>query len=306
LAKAFLDTHCPAATRIWLAPEHLEQALNEAERARFGITHPLIRVLDAAVTPENFLIIDSAERLSAPSRIKAQQLVKQLVEQNGSEMSQPWRVILIGQTEFWASGELPKMAGMPSLARWEVGPRSVGEVATVLRASPGLQWLASHHDALLALTNLKTLAWVVQAAGVFQDERAAAPASMVAIAEKLWSHWTEGRTALEGFFMRLALRDAAFEHSVAVSTLDAADATAFDGRPQQCPVRRNPTNNHVQFEHDLSSRLGAVSEAQGNRPRHGAVGGLCGKSPLEWRVTHAGPVPSAPAVRFAQGMGRCV
>ena len=253
LVKEFLDTHFPAATRIWLAPEHLEQALNEAERARFGIAYLLIRLLDAAVTPENFLIIDSAERLSAPSRIKAQQLVKQLLELNTSETPLPWRVILTGQTEFWASGELPKIAGTPSLARWEVGPRSEGEVATVLRASPGLEWLASHHDALSALTNLKTLAWVVQAAGVFQDERAPAPASMVAIAEKLWSHWTEGRTVLEGFLMRLALRDAAFEHSVPVSALDAADAMAFDGRPPQCPVRRNPANNHVQFEHDLAA-----------------------------------------------------
>ena len=40
LVKEFLDTHFPAATRIWLAPEHLEQALNEAERARFGIAYP--------------------------------------------------------------------------------------------------------------------------------------------------------------------------------------------------------------------------------------------------------------------------
>jgi hypothetical protein len=106
-----------------------------------------------------------------------------LLELNGSETPLPWRVILVGQTEFWVSGELPKIAGAPSLARWEVGPRSEGDVAAVLRASAGLWWLASHHDALVALTNLKTLAWVVQAAGVFQDERAAAPASMVAIAE---------------------------------------------------------------------------------------------------------------------------
>ena len=42
LVKVFLDTHFPTASRIWLAPEHLEQALNEAERARFGIAHPLI------------------------------------------------------------------------------------------------------------------------------------------------------------------------------------------------------------------------------------------------------------------------
>jgi hypothetical protein len=253
LVMVLLDTRFPSATRVWLAPEHLEQALNEAERARFGIAHSLIRVLDAAVAPENFLVIDSAERLSAPSRIKARQLVNQLLELNGSETPLPWRVILVGQTEFWVSGEFPNMAGTPSLARWEVEPRSEGDVAAVLRASGGFQWLASHSDALMALTNLKTLAWVIQAAGVFQDDRAAAPTSMVAIAERLWSYWTEGRAALEGFLMRLALRDADFEHSVPVSALNSADATAFDGRPPQCPVRRNPANNHVQFEHDLAA-----------------------------------------------------
>jgi hypothetical protein len=253
LVKVFLDTHFPTAARIWFAPEHFDQALNEAERERFGIAHSLIRVLDAAVTPENFLVIDSAERLSALSRTKAQQLVNQLLERNGSEAPLTWRVIFVGQTDSWVSGELPKMAGTSSTARLEVERQSESDVAAVLRASAGLQWLASHHDALVALTNLKTLAWVVQAAGVFQEDQAAAPASMVTIAEKLWSHWTGGRTALEGFLMRLALRDAAFEHSVPVSALDAADAMAFDGRPPQCPVRRNPANNHVQFEHDLAA-----------------------------------------------------
>src|SRR5665213_40851 len=72
LVKVFLNTHFPTAARIWLAPEHFDQALNEAERERFGIAHSLIRVLDATATPENFLVIDSAERLSALSRTKAQ------------------------------------------------------------------------------------------------------------------------------------------------------------------------------------------------------------------------------------------
>jgi hypothetical protein len=253
LVKAFLDTHFPTATRVWLAPEHLELALNEAERTRFGLAHSLISVLDVAVAAENFLIIDSAERLSPASRLKAQQLVKQLLEMTGSEPPLAWRVVLVGQTEFWASGELSKIAGIPSLARWEVRTRSEGDIAAVLRASTGLEWLASHHDALIALTNLRTLAWVLQAAGVFQDDNGAAPTSMVAIADKLWAHWTSGQTALERFLIRLALRDAAFEHSVPVSTLEAADATAFDGRPPQCPVRRNPANNHIQFEHDLAA-----------------------------------------------------
>jgi hypothetical protein len=253
LVKVFLETHFPTAASVWLAPEHLEQALNEAERAHFGIAHPLIRVLDAAATPENFLIIDAAERLTPPARVRAQQLITQLLALNGTGRPPPWRVIIVGQTEFWASGELQRIIGGLSSPRWEVGLRSTGEVASALRASRGLEWLASHHDALLALTNLRTLAWVVQAAAVFQDGSAALPASLVAIAEKLWFHWTQDRTALQGFLMRLAARDAAFEHSVPISSLEPADAKAFDERPQQCPVRRNLATNHVQFEHDLAA-----------------------------------------------------
>lgn len=41
LVKVLLDTRFPSAARVWLAPEHLEQALNEAERARFGMSIPL-------------------------------------------------------------------------------------------------------------------------------------------------------------------------------------------------------------------------------------------------------------------------
>ena len=186
-------------------------------------------------------------------RAKAQQLVSQLMTLNGTALPLAWRVIVIGQTESWAIGELQKTANAPSPPRFEVRPRSTGEVALVLRSSPGLEWLASHHDALLALTNLRTLAWVIQAASVFQDGSGSAPASLVAIADRLWSHWTEGRAALQGFLMRLAARDAAFEHSVGASTLEAADAMAFDQRPQQCPVRLNSNNNHVQFEHDLAA-----------------------------------------------------
>ena len=253
LVKSLLETHFSKAARVWLAPEHLEQVLDEAERVRFGIAYPLLRVLDATVASENLLIIDAAERLTPPARLKAQRLVAELLALNGAKTPAPWRIIVVGQTEFWASGDLQRIAGAPSPPNYEVGLRSTGEVASVLCASPGLEWLAAHHDALLALTNMRTLAWVVQGAAVFQDGSAAVPASLVTIAEKLWSYWTQDRVALQGFLIRLAVRDAAFEHSVPISTLDPADATAFDERPRECPVRLNAGNNHVQFEHDLAA-----------------------------------------------------
>ncbi|PHQ69522.1 MAG: hypothetical protein COB93_07855, partial [Sneathiella sp.] len=253
LVKTFLKMHFPKVTRVSLAAEILEQALNEAERVRLGIMHPLLRLLEAAVTSENFLIIDAAERLTPSGRIKVRELVKQLLALDETETTPLWRIIIVGQTEFWASGELQKIAGTPQPPHQEVPLRPNGEVASVLRASPGLEWLASQGDTLQALTNPRTLAWVIQAAPVFHDGNAAVPTSLVAIAEKIWSHWTKDQVALQGFLMRLAIRDAAFEHSVPVSTLDPADAKAFDERPQQCPVKRNTTNNHIQFKHDLAA-----------------------------------------------------
>jgi hypothetical protein len=252
LVKTFLEARFPKAAFLWMAPEHLEKALDEAERTRFGLAYPLVRVLAATVAPENFLVIDAAERLSPAARAKAEYLVSQLLALNGATTTPLWRIILVGQTEVWASGNLQRIAGMPSLPPQEIGLRSIEEVSSVLLATPGLEWLAFHQDALEALTNLRTLGWVIQASSAFQST-AQAPSSLVAVADRLWSYWTAGRTALEGFLMRLATRDAAFEHSVPVSTLESADARAFDERPPQCPVRRNTTNNHVQFEHDLAA-----------------------------------------------------
>jgi hypothetical protein len=252
LVKTFLKARFPKAAVLWLAPEHLEQALNEAYRASFGLAHPLLRVLTTTVAPENFLIIDAAERLTPAARAKAEHLVSQLLASNGTATPPLWRIILVGQTELWASGDLQGIARMPLVPPQEIGLRSTEEVASILFATPELAWLALHQDALEALTNLRTLGWVIQASGVFQSS-AQAPNSLVAVADKLWSHWTAGRTVLEGFLMRLAVRDAAFEHSVRISTLDSADARAFDDRPPQCPVRRNTANNHVQFEHDLAA-----------------------------------------------------
>lgn len=149
-------------------------------------------------------------------------------------------------------GDLQKIAGRASPSRLEIRPRSTTEVALVLLASRELAWLASHQDALNALTNLKTLGWVIQAASVF-DAANAASISPVTIADRLWAYWTDDKAAIKGLLTRLGARDAAFEHSVGLSRLDASDQYAFDQRPQQCPLRLNPENNHVQFEHDLAA-----------------------------------------------------
>jgi hypothetical protein len=73
----------------------------------------------------------------------------------------------------------------------------------------------------------------------------------VTIADKLWRYWTGDKAAVQRLLMRLALRDASFEHSFAISDLDGSDAGAFDGRPTPCPLRVE--SNRIHFEHDLAA-----------------------------------------------------
>jgi hypothetical protein len=249
LVKTVLDTQSAQAGQMWFGPERLEQALSEANRTHLGLIHPLIELLDASTRPENFLIIDAAERLSAEGALKAKSLIAELIKRNGS--STAWRILVLGQTESWANGELQKLVGETSPLSFEVRTLSSGEVERVLRSTDGLGWLASHDDALAALANLRTLAWVIEAAVRFQDQGGSV--SLTTIADRLWSYWTDDKATVQRLLMRLAGREASFEHSFAVSELDGNDAAAFDSRSVRCPLRLNPSTNRLQFQHDLAA-----------------------------------------------------
>jgi ABC-type cobalamin/Fe3+-siderophores transport system ATPase subunit len=250
IVKSVLDTRFPKAVQIWLGPEPLQAALSEASRASLGIGQPLIDVLDASAHAENILVIDAAERLghAAPA---ARLLVAELIKRNRPAHGTAWRVVIIGQTVAWEGGELQSLAGSISPPRTEVKALSPDEVRAGLRSAKGLTWLAADDDAVTALTNLRTLGWVLQAAASFQDETATGPISLVTIADKLWRHWTGDKAAVQRLLMRLAARDASFEHSFAISTLDGSDAGAFDGRPASCPLRVE--SNRIHFQHDLAA-----------------------------------------------------
>ena len=250
VAKSVLDTRFPKAFQVWLGPEALQAALSEAGRCTFGIGQPLIDVLDASAYAENVLVIDAAERLgqAAPA---ARLLVAELIKRNRPADGPAWRVIIIGQTVAWEGGELQSLAGSVSPLRTEVKALSHDEVRAGLRSAEGLTWLAADDDAVTALTNLRTLGWVIQAAASFQDGTATGPISLVTIADKLWRYWTGDKAVVQRLLMRLAARDASFEQSFAISGLDGSDADAFDGRPASCPLRVE--RNRIHFEHDLAA-----------------------------------------------------
>lgn len=253
LVMTTLNEYFSKSTHIWLGPENLEQAVSEAKRTDIGIDEPLVDVLHMSTDAENILVIDAAERLSPACVSKAKSLVNDLLDKDTTCLNGGWRVVIIGQVEAWTNGTFQELAGEVSPRIWEVEALAIETVEHVLRSVRGLEWLVSHGDAVAALTNLRTLAWVIQAAEQFRGEGSGASPSLTAIADRLWTHWTGGKVSVERLLMKLAEREAQFEHSFAVSELDSGDATVLDDLPVACPLRRDKESGRIRFQHDLAA-----------------------------------------------------
>jgi hypothetical protein len=153
LVKATLDERFPNAAQVWFGPDTLDLALHEATRLGLGIGQPLIDVLHATACAENFLVIDAAERLSHGCALKAKGLIEALNKRNTAGAKAGWRVLVVGQTEAWVDGTLQELTGASSPNSFEVEELPDATVGDVLRSVMGLRWLATHGDAVSALTN---------------------------------------------------------------------------------------------------------------------------------------------------------
>ena len=126
-------------------------------------------------------------------------------------------------------------------------------VKDVLRGTSGLEWLSTHTDAVSALTNLRTLAWVIQAADNLSSMEGTVSLSLGEIADQLWKHWTDDRTSVQRLLIKLAEREANFQHSFAISELEAEDAAVLDSLPAACPLRKSGSIGRLRFQHNLAA-----------------------------------------------------
>lgn len=268
LVKTMLDERFPKAAQVWFGPETLDMALNEATRASLGVTQPLGDVLDATARTDNFLVIDAAERLGPECASKSKALIESLKQRNASEATVEWHVLIVGQTEAWVRGTLQELAGAASPSNFEVKELPLVTIKDVLRSVAALEWLITHSDAVSVLRNLRTLAWVIQAAAQFHAENGNVALSLTEIADRLWTHWTENnKPSVHRLLVRLAEREARFEHSFAISELESGDAAILDDLPVACPLRKDGVTGRIQFQHDLAAdwaRFQRLKEIAGN------------------------------------------
>src|SRR5262249_43907311 len=154
LIKSVLEAYFPSDLQIWLGPDQIASLLSEAERATLGLSHPLLDVLDASPQPNNILIIDAAERVNRELTPRVRAFVANLLARRTSDGKPAWRVVIIGQTDAWVSGQLQTLAGADLPPGYEVRELSADEVRLALRATKTLRWLAVHDEATSVLTNL--------------------------------------------------------------------------------------------------------------------------------------------------------
>ncbi len=251
LVKSVLDGAYPSWNHVWFGPEDLKTALSAARRSALPLTHELSLVLKATVKPQNVLVIDSAERIEAGEFVVIRQLLQAILPNDGEENQGAWRVVIVTQTQSWVEGEEMLLGGRKAHLV-EVDALKSDAVKLALLPSPTLGWLAAHDDTIAALTNLRTLAWVIKA-GAALGSNAGGLASHTAIADRLWKYWTKDRADVQALMMRLAQREASFERSFALTDLEPADTATFTQRPEELPLRLNERTNRIEFEHDLAA-----------------------------------------------------
>jgi hypothetical protein len=252
LVRNVVDAEFGSATAIWLGPEILSAALTVSGRQALGLTHDVGTIMQRNPGPDKVLIVDSVERLDATDLARLDALLRALGERSeaGAWTS---RVVVIAQQSGFEDqrSQLSPIADWPKLS---TGSLSNAAVRSALASEPSLAWLANDADTLPLFANLRALGWVIAAATSFRQDEGVALSSSAAVADRLWARWTAGkaRAQLQRLLIRLAVRDAAFERSFALSELEGTDAAAFDQRSSELPLIVNP-RNRIEFQHDLAS-----------------------------------------------------
>jgi hypothetical protein len=236
---------------VWLRGTDIERMMLASERSAIGLTHALPDVLAMAPRAKNCLVIDSAERMSEDGIKLVGTLLQRLCKPQAGSPGPAWQVVIVTQSAALDALTALRFATASAEDCLELGQVAADDVRRALRSVHGLAWLASDNDAVEAMRNLKTLAWVVQAKNTFPNE-SATTVSRIAIADHLWRQWTEGRSLLQQLMIRMAEREGAFEPAFTRRDLEPAQLAEIDRLPPTCPVMMT-ARGRLEFRHDLAA-----------------------------------------------------
>src|SRR3546814_18379329 len=122
------------------------------------------------------------------------------------------------------------------ISDWSSDVCSSDLVKLALLPLPTLGWLAAHDDTIAALTNLRTLAWVIKA-GAAMGSNPSGLASHTAIADRLWQHWTKDRADLLALLQRVVPPEAHVERIFAMTDFETAGEATIQEVHEDLPLR---------------------------------------------------------------------
>ena len=210
--------------------------------------------------------------IEASEFVVIRQLLQAILPREGEVGEATWRVVIVMQTQSWVEETI---LGGRKAHLVEVDALKSDAVKLALLQSHTLGWLAAHDDTIAALTNLRTLAWVIKA-GAALGSNAGGLASHTAIADHLWKYWTKDRADVQALMMRLAQREASFERSFALTDLEPAATATLTPWPDELPLRLNERTNRIEFDHDLAAdwaRFQFLKQISTDTPQWAALAG---------------------------------
>lgn len=239
-----------AAHQIWLGPDLVAAATSALDRSKLHLMHPLETVLAASPAPSNILVIDAVEKLNPEALIRLRSLLDALIPSGANGPDTAWKVVIITLMDGWAERAVA-LLGQRDIIPLSIGLLDDGQVQGALLSTRNLRWLANDVPSSGALRNLKMLGWIMDAEAALAFTQADLT-SPPAIADRLWSLWTQDRADAQRLLMILGEREANFERSFPLSGLATGDVAAFDNASEHLPLRLNSRNSLI-FEHDLAA-----------------------------------------------------
>lgn len=253
IVKHVISTGFSEYRRVWLRADEFMIAAQEATRTQVGVSQPLIDVLRASNTTRNILVVDACERLAEDGISQLKKLLDGIVPIGRAPSETAWKVVAIGQPIVLEQLASVSRRFAPGSEPIDVEPLEPSEARAALLGEPRLSWMANDQATLDALSNLKTLAWVIESAAAFSsDSSKAEPVSPTFIIDRLWSRWTGDRRPLSAILIRIAERDANFEPAPVESEIATPDLEQLERAPAAMPVLFDERRQLV-FQHDLAA-----------------------------------------------------
>lgn len=238
---------------IWLDHMQFDQP-NQTTLARvLNLRCTVPEIIVRSASPGGCLILDSLEKYSAQSRLRAAEIIKTIT----GLPERSWRVLITCQAHMWehslrefvVAGVRPEQIATLEITT----PRPPEVIQAISAATPALVPLVLRPELQHLLCNLKVLDWIVTAETLRSSLKSHPFVGETDVIDWIWDRWTG---ASGDKYARAALLIKLGEHdgntlAAAVNIMDLSDEERRTLRELELDDLVNVRHGRISFKHDL-------------------------------------------------------